>query len=505
MKRTFLDRLVGLFSPGAELRRVQARGERELLLRAYDAAQTYSTSDWTSANKSGANTEIKAAQSKLRERSRDLSRNNPYAVRALSVIVSNTVGSGIVPNIRGRSDAETKKLNELWKLWAETTSCDADGQHDFYGLQALAMRTIVESGEALAMKKTGKGGLKVQLLEGDHLASSKDEGSVVQGVEIKDGQRVAYHILTAHPGERDASDKTITVKAEDIRHIYLKARPGQVRGVPWNHAVIEKLQDIEDYQRATLIRRKVTACIGGFITSSGRDAVLPPAKLKARRETEFTLEPATFKFLRDGEDVKFVAPPGDDGYNDFIRENLGAVAAAYGISREALTGDYSQVNFSAGRMGQNEFRRNVDFWRWNMLIPQFCDPVFRWFCEAHGIDPLKLTVDWVAPAHVQIDPTKEGEALKREVRNGFKTYGQALRELGQDPDSVLREYAEWNKKLDDLKVAFDSDPRRMSQIGFAQAGTALGKLSPDVESLQDKEEGNKNEEETSEAESSGVD
>jgi capsid protein len=104
MKPTRYERFLSFFSPKAAHRRFAQR-------RAYEAAKTYSSSDWINATNASANAEISAGRTQLQQKSRDLARNNPYAVRALSVIVNNTVGAGIVANIKGRNKTQVKKLN----------------------------------------------------------------------------------------------------------------------------------------------------------------------------------------------------------------------------------------------------------------------------------------------------------------------------------------------------------------------------------------------------------
>ena len=44
---------------------------------------------------------------------------------------------------------------------------------------------------------------------------------------------------------------------------------------------------------------------------------------------------------------------------------------------------------------------------------------------------------------------------------------------GYDPNAVLAEWTEFAKVLDDLKMVFDSDPRRVSKGGQAQAVDAF--------------------------------
>lgn len=462
MKPTLIDRFIGWWSPTAGLRRVRARATQDMALRAYDAAKTYASSDWVSAQNTSANAEIRAASGTLREKSRDLVRNNPYAARALNVIVSNVVGAGIKCTIKGRNKTQSKQLQKLWDELAYSSKCDAEGRNDFCGLQALAMRTIVESGDVLGLKEISLEAPRIRLLESDYIAVEKDQGrKLIQGIEIDPtGRRLKYHLYKSHPGDRDFSLDTFEVKASEIIHAYRQDRTGQLRGVPWSHAVIEPLKDFTDYQNATLIRQKIAACFAGFITTSGNDMFLSATELQTRREAELQMKPGMFRYLGPGEDLKLATPPGVDGYSDFTRESMRAVAAGYGISYEAMTGDYSQVNFSSGRMGHIEFRRNIDSWRWNMLIPFFCDPFFQWFLEwarMKGVDTSEANAEWTPPAHTMIDPSKEISADKEAVMAGFKSRSRVIRENGDDPEMVLNEIKEERMAAESLGLRFDTD------------------------------------------------
>ena len=79
----------------------------------------------------------------LRNRARDLRRNNPWAAKGIQVITNNVIGYGI------KAQWKSKKAQRLWSEWAETSACDASGMQDIYGLQALALSCVVESGEVL--------------------------------------------------------------------------------------------------------------------------------------------------------------------------------------------------------------------------------------------------------------------------------------------------------------------------------------------------------------------
>ena len=87
----------------------------------------------------------------LRDRMRDLVRNNPHAAKAVSVLVNNIVGAGIMPRAATGDDKLDREADALWEAWS--AQCDADGQLDCYGLQTLTCREMVEAGEVLLRRR----------------------------------------------------------------------------------------------------------------------------------------------------------------------------------------------------------------------------------------------------------------------------------------------------------------------------------------------------------------
>ena len=86
---TWLDRVAGSVAPAAALRRARNRSALMALTRAYEGARIgRRTEGWTVAGTS-ANAEIGTALLRLRDRSRDLVRNNPYASKAVQAVVGN--------------------------------------------------------------------------------------------------------------------------------------------------------------------------------------------------------------------------------------------------------------------------------------------------------------------------------------------------------------------------------------------------------------------------------
>src|SRR5512147_1755969 len=96
----WLDRAVGYVLPQAGLRRARHRAAMAALARSYEGARVgRRTEGWVVAGTS-ANAEIGTALVRLRDRSRDLVRNNPYAAKAVQAVVSNLIGTGILPRAR---------------------------------------------------------------------------------------------------------------------------------------------------------------------------------------------------------------------------------------------------------------------------------------------------------------------------------------------------------------------------------------------------------------------
>lgn len=448
----------------------------------YEAASTGRRTQHWRSSMLDANSEIGAAIDKVRAVSRDMVRNNPYAARAKMVIAHNVVGPGIV----ARVDGVGKRAKELLRQHFETTDIDADGRHNIYGLQSLAMATIVESGEVLIRRRVrrSKDGyalpFQLQVLEPDYIDATKhgplDNGNyVVQGIEFNAlGQRVAYWLFPYHPGSSQTPRiATIAasqrVSADFIAHVYRVDRPGQARGMSWFAPVILRMRDFADFTDAQLVRQKIAACFSAFITTS--DGFTGVADANSDYPVE-SFEPGMIERLREGESVSFANPPSTQDFGPYSQVTLREIASGLGVTYEALTGDLTGVNYSSGRMGWLEFQRNIDSWRWLMLIPQMLDKVALWTGEALATvtgTSVRARVSWTPPRREMIDPVVETEASTAAIRAGLTSRSEEIRRLGYDPADVDAQIAEDNARADSLSLVFDTDPRLLQKNGAKQA------------------------------------
>jgi lambda family phage portal protein len=414
---------------------------------------------------------------------------------ATQVIANNVVADGIIPKVSSKQKRLRAGLFAAVTAHFDTTAVDADGRNNLYGLQRLALTTVVESGEVLIRRRRrfATDGLplpfQIQILEPDFICTTHDvtleNGNVVKyGIEYDQiGRRVAYWLYNEHPGTngqwmRSSQLNIRRVPASEILHIFRGDRPGQTRGVSWFAPVAMKLQDFEDYVDAQIMRQKIAAVFAAFRTSPEGDSLGAVwSDGTARPERFASLSPGRIENLLPGEDIKFSTPPGVDGLDETTRMMMRAIASGIGITYEALTGDLSQVNFTSGRMGRMEMDRNVSSWQWLMLIPQMMQPIGAWALEAYQLAngvtlPEDAKLDWVPPHRVLVDPTREIPALVDKIRGGLASWQGTVRELGQDPERLIEELVEDAALIDEKKLIFDSDPRKTSGAGQAQLAAA---------------------------------
>lgn len=475
---SFFDNLVATFNPQVALKRERARTQLQML-RKYDGASRGRRAENWLTNATSPDAAAAAGRAILRDRTRDLIRNNSYAAKAVQVIVSNTVGTGIIGQAKAqRSRRRSTQFTDLWNNWAaDPSQCDYQGRLDFYAMQALAMRTIVESGEVLIRRvitPEQKIPLQLLVLEPDFFDTTKDValeagGFIREGIEYNaQGKRVAYYLYDEHPGETHLRVTNITSKripAEDIIHCFRQDRPGMTRGVSWASPIILRLRDYDDYTDAQLLKQKISACYAAFAVET------EAADIGMGEDLIDKIEPGMIEILPPGKDLRFANPPTVGEFDKISRQYLLQIAAGFGITYEALTGDLNNTSFSSGRMGWLEFNRNIETWRWHMMVPQLLNPVWKWFVQsasASGTRMEGIIAQWTPPRRELIDPSKEINATIDAVRGGVMTLSEAIRENGYDPEEVMLEMQQDNEQIDKLGLVLDSDPRKITGAGQLQ-------------------------------------
>jgi len=441
------------------------------VLRAYDAGKHgRRTAGWHSSG-SSATSEVSGSLATVRNRARELVRNNPYAGRAIDVLAAKSVGTGI----RARWPDGAKAA---WKEFTE--NCDFEGDLDLYGLQQLSARASFESGECLVRRvreTTGRVPLKLQVLESDYVDATRygptsGGNYIIAGVEVdRHGRKQALWLYEQHPGESLLLPRSLESKRVPYSEVILfgeKKRPGQLRFISRLAASMMRLRDHDDYRDALLVKKKIEACFAAFVVGGTPTAPLGQATTEtvtdddgnSATQRQETLAPGMIEYLQSGADVKFANPTtgSDDG---FSVEELHAIAAGAGVTYEQLTGDISRVNYSSIRSGMGDFRDMVETWRWTYFMPIVMRRIAGWFLEAAwtagSIRTPNYAPEWTAPRWPYVNPVDDIKAAKEEVRGGLSSLSEKIRELGFDPEEVFDELAAERNELKQLGIVVDTD------------------------------------------------
>ncbi len=487
-----VDYIVGFFSANQALSRAVDRSAYASFRRMEKASMSYNaTGNGRRGYKSTGDGSAKAIGMQnlvtARKNTRDMYRNNSIYKAAVNAKTRHTIGNGIRPSIvdtkPNKSQARKRKIEQVQKLvstWANSIHSDVYGVHNLFGQQFLGYKTMCNAGEYLILRQRTlekKSGLHLQLkmLEGDYLdhlktTTNPDTGNaIINGVEFNDTDgEVAYWLFDQHPGDIGMF-KRFTLKsrrhdAENVIHMFDCERPGMIRGLPKGLASFTKIKNLEEFQDARLEQMKVAACLVGVVKTTSRklnngETASPlPAQM----------QPGAIMEMDANQDITFNQPPSVSGQHDFVTEELHQIASDFEITYPALTGDYSKVNFSSGRLGRLDMYSAIENDRARIVIPRMLDKIWGWLQDAmdlQGVPVRDFDCSWIPPSREMFDPTKEIPPLLKAVRGGLKPMQEALLEMGKNPDTVLDQYRDWNEKLDDRNLIFDTDPRHVSGAG----------------------------------------
>lgn len=498
-QKQFLERIRGTTRARRPRVRAQSTGNGSSGQLAYESASTKRRARGWVAPTVGPNAGVLGNLATLRDRARSAVRNDGYARSAIDRLVSNMVGTGIKPLSQAEDQAFRAQVHQLWLRWTDFS--DADERLDFYGQQALAVRTWLEGGEAFIRKRPRRAEdglpvpLQVQIIEPEicpHTHNALNGANRIRaGIEFTPiGARAAYWMFRVRPGslqDYEASE-LVRIRAEDVIHLYDPVRAGQIRGLPHLTQALIRLWELDQYDDATLVRQKLANLFVGFVTQPAGDAAAGVDPLTGKAiETEddnalVGLEPGIFQELGPGKEVTFNEPPdAGNTYKDFMRQQMLAAAAALDVPYELLTGDVGSATDRALRVILAEFRRRIMQRQHQIIVYQFCRPLWEtWFdravlsgaleipggVAAYQADPATFrAVRWVPPGWPYLNPVQDVEAQQAAVRAGFRSRSDVISELGEDVEIVDAEIAADNERADAMGLKLDSDPRKTDAAG----------------------------------------
>lgn len=484
-----IDAIIKPLSPTWALKRAQSRQ----MLALYEAARPTRTRKNPADNRSG-NSLTDGAATTLRGQARHLEQNHDLARGILTCLVNNVVGAKGIgvefqpKNADGTVNRElADELNWYYQEWArhpETT-----GEYSWAKAQRMMARAWFRDGEALSKSLMGNIPLlnhrtmvpySLELLEADYIVDLNDHGkNIIQGIERNAWGQVRFvHLYDQHPGEAvGLRQKYRRVAAEDVDHLKMTDRIRQNRGVTIFAAVMNRLNDLKDYEEAERVAARISAAMAAYVKKGTPDMYTNPDDDEEDRSFEFA-PGVVFDNLLPGEDVgtlqsnrpsqllmpyrnammKAVASGSNSGYSTISKNYDGT----YSAQRQELVEQW--VNYAAL---SDEF------------IGGFVAPVVRRFIRLavmsgrirvpDTVDRDTLfDVDYLTPAMPWIDPSKEAKGHAENLRLRITSPQKIIRSRGDNPDEVLDQIEQWNNKLRERNITVEEEPATERASSFQE-------------------------------------
>ena len=435
------------------------------------------TSSWTASNLS-MNEAIFRDLEVLRARSRELTVNNDYAKHFLTLCKRHVIGpNGIALQSKaqlsdGQPDKAVNDSVELaWKKWSKRSQCDVTGIYSWFKLQQLIMEATARDGEVFIRIvrnfRHNESRFALQVFEADYVDTKLNKElsngrRVRMGIELDQWDRpVAYYVGKVHPGDNcfgySYDGEPERIPAEQIIHVFDPLRPGQIRGIPWIHAAMLRLNMLGKYEEAELIAARIAASKMGFFERDEDGGGFEGEESESDDSLIMEAEPGTFDQLPAGVRLTSWDPQHPNtNFGNFIKAAMRGVGAAIGVSYHTLSNDLTEVNFSSIRSGVIEERegwmaiqnwlieschqRVYDAWKETVFLSGFLDVPFKTLEKLP--DPC-----WIARRWPWVDPLKDMKANELGARMGVRSISDIIRETGRDPDDVFTQVAADKERL----------------------------------------------------------
>lgn len=431
------------------------------------------TASWM-AGQRAINDELRGDLDALRCRARDLGKNNDYARKFLRMVARNVVGaSGFILQARvqdapGKPDGlANAAIEAAYFKWAKRGSAEITGRMSFADACRVMMIAVARDGEALARIVRGSAagnpeGLALQLLDVARLdtqrnrAPGRGQNAIIMGVEVDDYQRPLFYWLKDRADT--SSSSAARIPAGEILHIYVPETAEQVRGIPWMHASMLSLHDLGEFNRSALLAARKGADTLGFITSpDGTAQGLGDVTGGAEGEALQISAPGTYDVLPEGYSMQpYESAYPNQVFDPFTKAILRRISSGLDVAYNGLANDLEGVNYSSIRAGVLEER---DQWTTlqNWFIDAFLEPVYtEWFARAMTAGCITMpngsalplakaskfvAHEWQGRRWTWVDPLKDIEAARLEVKTGIASPQMIAARNGVDVEDVIASIA----------------------------------------------------------------
>ncbi len=473
--------------PGLAAKRILAKAQLYHAEETYKEVIQYHNHGAGSQNAMDYDDEINSADIDIGEskdillaRSRDEFMGNALANGAVKRIRSNVIGVGIKLKVsldnsilkldQSKKEEIERSIENLWRMWTDSTECDWGRQSKLSHIQSLAILTSLIDGECFATLsyKLYPGeifGLKVRLLDPASCINPSDIGSkdIKNGVEKdKAGVITAYHFKKRKTGNETTRIQVYGSKTgrKNLLVLMDKERIGQRRGVPLIAPVLEILHQMRKFTHAELMAATVNSYFAAFIENETEDSK-QKSPFKSKNGRDISLKSGIISHLAPGQKIKFPeSNRPNSGFSKFMETMCIHLGAALELSPEQLLLKFSN-NYSASKGALLESWKMLKTRR-KWFTDDFMQPIYEEFldyCVAMDYinlpgyeDPFKRRAyqktEWFGQAPGSLDPLKEAKASELKIKNNLSTSARESMEInGSDIDNNIEQRSQEIKKI----------------------------------------------------------
>jgi lambda family phage portal protein len=439
---------------------------------------------------------------KVADRSTDLINNDPHASGIADTFATTVVGTGLHPHptidgeILGLNEEQVRAIQtqakSVFNKWNQSTFADSGRRMNFYALQFLAQRMMLQFGEFLflvpMLRDTSRPyRIALQSINPMRLKTPSDlqtKDNIIDGVEVgRFGEPVAYWIKKSGREYlyNDHSDHFIRITARRghrvrVLHGFICNESEQVRGVPFFSPAMKFFRDLNDYLDAELVSNIVTAALALFIETGTIDPLLIAQNLQTITDTAYKSDGSTYDeryqeiipgqvmYGAAGEKPHILSAqrPGAT-FGPFVETVEHSIALSLNIPFPVLFKNFKGMSYASYRSAMLEAWR-VFKHRRQWLGGSFCQPVYIMLLEEAYLRG-ELDVDnfydglwnltsakWIGPPKGQIEPIKEVQADILEIQNNLKTREEYLIEHERDLRSTFDQLSDEQEMMDERNL-----------------------------------------------------
>lgn len=491
----------------------------------------------------------------------DLDRNDGYVRNGVQTYRDSIVGG--LYRLNAKPQFKMLGLDEKWAeefqeyvevmftAWAESPDCwvDASRHTTLTGLVRLAVGLSVVVGESVASAEWIREGNRpyrtaIQMIDPYRLSNPdgrNDTKFLRKGVEMdRYGAPYQYWFRESMPSDYFGTDmfrwKPVAAYKpwgrKMVMHYFEQQRAAQSRGVSDMVAVLKECRMTKKYSDMVLQNAVLNASFAAALESD-----LPPAEafesigggasgantwalqyLQAvaaytGESPNMHIDGVRIPHLYPGTKLKLqnVGQPGGVG-TGFEESLLRRIAAAFGLSYEEFSRDFTKTNYSSARAAMGQTWKLMQG-RKKFAADAFASDVYRlWFEEAlnagHFADMMPRNApsfyeglnkdfytacSWIGAPRGQIDELKETQAAMQRIGSGLSTYEVECARFGTDFREVFRQRQREQRMITEMGLTFSLGSE---SGGTMDAGGNAANEAPKGEPNKDPKPGKTDDEET---------